>query len=544
MNIFAQNYELIIQAKDSSNTTILASIPYEKQHLSKESVLLEIDTISNKLSKFGYINYQYKTSTIDSVFNCVFTLHKKIELVRIYYTENTIEKEFLKEISLTVTDRYFEIPLTEVEDALNSIIEHFENLGHSFSNISLSNLVQKETILTAELNLSISNKRTIDNVVIKGYPEFPKKYLKHYLKIKPNTPFNLNSIEDLYNLTNTIPFVSQIKKPEVLFTKDSTTLFLYLKKKSNSNFDGIIGFSNEDSNGKIKFNGYLDLELNNILNKGESFRINWENSQRKNSSLKLAFGSPYIFNTKLNLDGSFSIFKQDSLFINTNGIVKLGYNINHNNTINIKGATEKSNLSSSSNTIYDVDNYKKNMFGVSYVFRILEKPIYINRYKFLVDAGYLTGTRKSENLKTQQNSIDFFIEYTSHLNTRNSIFIKSQTKLLNTTTLFENELFRIGGINSIRGFDENSIRTPKFIVTNIEYHYRVNTNSYLYTITDVAILENINTETTTQLYGLGLGYYLSTKNTILNLSYAVGKNYKTSFDLNNSKVHIKITYPF
>jgi hypothetical protein len=72
----------------------------------------------------------------------------------------------------------------------------------------------------------------------------------------------------------------------------------------------------------------------------------------------------------------------------------------------------------------------------------------------------------------------------------------------------------------------------------------VNTNSYLYTITDIAILNNINTEETTQLYGLGLGYFLNTKNTILNLSYAIGKNYKSSFDLNNSKVHIKITYPF
>jgi len=544
VNICAQKLELNVYAKETSNIDALKTIPYNKYHSSKKDVFIEIDSISNKLSKLGYINNQFKLTEIDSLINCEFTLHAKIELIRIFYSKNSIDKDYLSQLALNVTDNYFDIPFNAIEKTLNLIVAHFENSGNSFTTVHLSNITEQNQLLTAQLNLNISKKRTINNIVIKGYPEFPKKYLKHYLGIQTNTTFKLNSLNELNERINTIPFINQIKKPEVLFTKDSTSLYLYLKKKSNSSFDGIIGFSNEESSGKLKFNGQLELNLNNILNKGESFYIKWENSQKEISSLKLNFSTPYIFNSKINFNGSFSIFKQDTSYVNTRGNLALGYSLNNNNTITLIGNTEKSNLSSTINTPPNIQNFNKNLLGLSYLFNIVEHPIYTNKYKFNLNTSILIGNRTSNDTKTKQNVLAFTMDYTHHFNFRNAVFIKTTAQILNTKNPFENELFRIGGINSIRGFNEQSIITQKYNVTNLEYQYTLNNNSYIYSITDFAILNNINTSTATQLYGLGLGYYLSTKNTILDFSYAVGSNYNTPFNINNSKVHIKVTYPF
>lgn len=544
MNIYAQKLELNIYAKEASNAALIESIHYSKLHPTKKEALIEIDSVSNKLSKLGYLNNQFKLTELDSLINCEFTLHEKIELIRIFYTKNSIDKDYLSQLAFHVTDNYFDIPFNAVEKTLNLIVAHFENSGNSFTTIHLSNITEQNQLLTAQLNLNISKKRTINNIVIKGYPEFPKKYLKHYLGIQTNTTFNLNSLNNLNERINTIPFISQIKKPEVLFTKDSTTLYLYLKKKSNSNFDGIIGFSNEESSGNLKFNGRLELNLNNILNKGESFYIKWENSQKEVSSLELNFSTPYIFNSKINFNGSFSIFKQDTSYVNTVGNLALGYTINNNNSITLIGNTEKSNLSSTINAPSNIQNFNKNLLGLSYIFNIIEKPEYVNRYKFNLSTSIFIGNRTSDDRKTKQNVLEFKMDYTHHFNFRNAVFIKTTTQILNTKNPFENELFRIGGINSIRGFNEQSILTQKYNVTNLEYQYTLNNNSYIYSITDFAILNNINTNNTSQLFGLGLGYYLNTKNTILNFSYAVGKNYNTPFNINNSKVHIKIGYPF
>ncbi|RXP58599.1 hypothetical protein EC396_05945 [Lutibacter sp. HS1-25] len=523
---------------------VLKKIAYIKKHPNKISALNEVDSISTIITKLGYINNTYLLTEKDSIIDCEFTLNKKIEIIRVYYPENSIDQKILKQLALNTSNSYFDIFFNSIENTIYQLIQYFENSGHPFTSIYLSDISQQNDLLSAKLNLNISSKRTVDNIIIKGYPEFPEKYLKHYLNIKTNETFNINDLTKLSELINTIPFITQIKKPEVLFTKDSTSLYLYLTKKSNSNFDGIIGFSNEDNRSSIQFNGYLDLNLNNVLNKGESFGIHWENTQDLNSSLKLNFNSPYIFNSNFIFNGSFSIFRQDSSYVNTNGHIKLGHEINQKNLITLTGSNEKSNLSSTSNTSNNTNSFTKKMLGVSYTFNIPEKSIYNNRYKFYVDTGFLIGNRKSENSKTQQNIFELSANYIANLNTRNSILLKTTTQLLNTSNPFENELFRIGGINSIRGFNEQSILTSKYNITTIEYHYLTNKTSYLYTITDLAILNNINTQTTTQIYGVGLGYFLTTKRTILNLSYAVGSNYDTSFNINNSKIHIKITYPF
>ncbi len=49
------------------------------------------------------------------------------------------------------------------------------------------------------------------------------------------------------------------------------------------------------------------------------------------------------------------------------------------------------------------------------------------------------------------------------LNSKNSIFIKNQSYYLQSDSYVINELYRFGGINSIRGFNENSLDIEKNI---------------------------------------------------------------------------------
>ena len=401
-SIHAQNFELKVHTKDSSNAYILKTIAYVKIHTTKKSVLNEIDSISNKLTLIGFINNNYTINEKDLVVSCVYTLNKKIKTIRIHYNSPYLKNSFFEKIATNHTNTYFEVPLNNIERTLNLIIEHFEDLGYSFTTISLKNLVQQNEILTAQLNLEISEKRTINKVIVKGYSKFPKKYLNQYLDLKQHTVFNKNTLNNLHELINTIPFISQIKKPAVLFTKDSTTLFLYLKKKSTSKFDGIIGFSNEENSTKLKFNGYLDLYLNNIFNKGESFGLNWKNNGGDTQTLNLEFNSPYILNSKFSAAGEFSIFKQDSTYITTKSQLKINYDIDRNNIVNATLSDEHSDLSSFPNTTSGVKTFKKNFIGISYTYKLPSKLQQFTTPKFLINIAYLKGNRIIENSKSDQ----------------------------------------------------------------------------------------------------------------------------------------------
>ena len=544
VTLYSQDFELQISTKDSVHNSVLKKIPYNILHKEPETIFKEADIISKKLALSGYINNTYTINKKNTLYKCIYTLNKKIDSIRIYYSNTLLDESILNKITTKSTNTYFEISTSAIDASLNNIVAYFETKGASFTNASLQNLSQQGNILSAQLQLNISEKRKINTIVIKGYTDFPKKQLKHYLNLKKHSIFNINSLKSINEQINAIPFVTQQKEPAVLFTKDSTTLFLYLKKKATSKFDGVIGFSNNENSNKLTFNGYLDLTLNNILNKGESFGLNWKNNGGDTQTLTIGFETPFIFNTKFSTSGDFSIFKQDSTYVNTKTQLKVKYHLNSTNFINGLISTKSSNIISTQNTLSSIDEFKNTFIGLSYTYYKPSNSQYNNSSKLFLNAGYQLGTKTMLQIKSNQAKVQLSAAYNFNLNSKNTILLKSTNEYLNASNLLQNELFRIGGSSIMRGFDEQSIATSKYSVNTIEYHYNVSQGTQIYTITDVAFILDDFTSTEKQLYGIGLGYFFNTNNRIINLSYVTGKTNQSTFNLNNSKLHIKITYLF
>lgn len=540
ISVDAQSFELKIYSKKSTLEKDLDSILFKNTYLNKYDIYKVVDSISYDFALKGFINNSYSIKEKDTVINCFFTLNTKIDSVRIFYDQKLIAANFIKTISNDYTENYFEVHTPEIQKTLNAVSQYFETKGFSFSKVSLNNLILKNNKIEADLDLEVSTKRRIDAIFIKGYDDFPKKYLKHYLDIDANKIFNYRSLLKTQELINTIPFITQIKNPEVLFTKDSTTLFLYLKKKSISSFDGIIGFSNEQKSKKIKLNGHLNLLLNNIFNNGESIRLNWRNTGNEINILKLSLNTPYILRSKFSAFGSFNIFKQDSTYTNTNNELKLNYSFNRNQSLSSVFNFENSNTSTPQNTL-NFKNYNKIFTGISYSYL---PAIIQNKNHFNLVLSYLIGSRTTKQLKSKQNKAQFYLEYLIRLTQKNNILIKNSSELLNASEILENELITIGGVNSIRGFDEFSIPTSKYSITNIEYQFYTNNTNYVYTIADFAFVKNDFLGIKNNLLGIGLGYSFKSNKSIINFGYAIGKTNNQAFKINNAKIHIKFSSYF
>jgi hemolysin activation/secretion protein len=105
-------------------------------------------------------------------------------------------------------------------------------------------------------------------------------------------------------------------------------------------------------------------------------------------------------------------------------------------------------------------------------------------------------------------------------------------------------LYRCGGINSIRGFNENSLQANVFSGIMAEYRFLLAPNLYLHSITDYGYLQDKTSATTEKLLGLGFGFGLFTKNGFFNLMYANGSTSDQSIKLSNSIVHISFKTNF
>ena len=487
----------------------------------------------------GFLNNRLDTVLKkDSIYNAFFTLGNSTKTIRIYYDNNLITKELLASISQHVKEGFFEVELNLVSNILTSIASFYEKKGDAFAEVYLTNISVENNSLRSQLIIKKSNIRTIDKVVIKGEADFPKAFVKHYFNINNSTIFSRKKLLNISNQIKALPFVDQAKPSEVLFTKDSTFLYIYVKKKKSNKFDGLLGFSSTETNNSIQFNGYLDLVLNNIFKGGESITLNWKNNGNNRQFFNFNIETPYIFNSSITPSIGLNIYKQDSTFINTKMTIDLNYAINYRNKVGISYISESStNLLD--NPITNLDNYASNLYGIIYNYTILSNN-FLYPTKFNLNLNAYNGIRKATELRNNQTRFNVDVQYIMNLNLKNSIFFRSSNGILISDNFLTNELFRIGGVNSIRGFNEESIFASFYTIANIEFRYATNRLSYLYTISDVGFIQNELEDINQKIYSLGLGYTFNTNFGQLSLSYALGKLDNLPFNFNDSRFHLKI----
>ncbi|RYJ50801.1 hypothetical protein DR871_014990 [Flavobacterium petrolei] len=553
-NSSAQNLYLQIIGGSTSETRTIDSISYLRKHKNTKSIQDEISEISSKLSKIGYIdnNLSDLRKANDSSYVTKLNLGKKIKFIHIYIGSDELLNNT---ITLTQKNNNIELPYPDTDSFLKETIQKLEQKGYALATLKLINIKRDNNTLYADLKFESNKKRKLNSLIIQYSDntqsnKFPKGHLTQVNKKYQNSIFNQKTVEEIYSDFNKFGFVNQIKYPEILFTNDTTKVFVYLEKKNSNTFDGFLGFSN-DVNSKLTLNGYLDVTLENILAIGEQLSIFWKSDGNDQKTFKAQIEIPYLLKTPIGLKAQIQLFRQDTTFQNTKTAIDLSYFANYNTRIYLGyQSTESSDIQNSNNSsISDFNN--------SYLTSSFEhtKPdsnnnIFPVKSRFLTSVGI--GKRNSnikfENSENRQFFVNIQATHTLYLNKRNSINLNSQNYYLRSSNYIINELFRFGGFKSVRGFTENSLQA--YFITSIltEYRYILSSNLYIHSILDYCLYKNktgLETSDKTQnLIGVGLGVGLQTKNGLLKLAVANGTAKNQQFKISKSLVHISYNVKF
>lgn len=540
-NISAQDFYLKIIGQTEKETKTIDSISYVLKHKNAKSVLDENNSFYENLTKKGYLESQllenFKLN--DSTFYFKYDLGKKINYARIYIgvksQENIAGNYNVKNDTLV-------IPYEETEPFLIATLKKLETNGFSMAKVKLVNIQKSNNFLTADLSITTEIKRQVNDIVINGYDKFPEGHKKNIVRMYRNKVFNQKNLDKLYNDFEKFRFVKQSKYPEILFTKDSTKIYVYLEKTKPNTFDGYVGFTNDETK-KVIFSGYVDLVLNNILNSGEKLSLYWKSDGQDQKTFNLGIELPYIFKSPLGIKAELNIFKQDSTFQNTKTALNLGYYFNYNTRLYLGyQSTESSDIQNvNTSTLSDFDN--------SYITTTLEYLDFKNDdflfpEKTSFDLKIGTGKRDTKLISDSQFFGSLFAKHNFYLNAKNIVNIKSQNFYLQSGNYIVNELQRFGGINSIRGFNENSLQGNLFSSILSEYRYVLTPNLYVHSIIDYGYLQDKTADSNQNLLGLGFGFGLLTKNGLFNIVYANGSTNDQAIKLSNSIVHISFKANF
>lgn len=538
---FGQQLYLKIEGATQDQTKTIDSLEYKKSFSNATGVLDEANLFSKKLLQAGYLEQQLieNKKTNDSVFSYQYNIGAKTNFIHIYIGRNLkVENWNLHPIK----NDSIKLPFGESEAFLNYAIKKLESEGFAMAKAQLKNIKKHNHYISADLIITSDKKRQLNDIVINGYDKFPEGHKKNLKRLFKKRTFNQENLEKLYKDIAQFQFVKQTKYPEILFTKDSTKVFVYLEKAKSNSFDGFIGFTN-DENKKLIFNGYLDLTLNNAMNSGEKLALYWKSNGMDQKTFRVGAEIPYVFKSPIGMKVQLNIFKQDSTFQNTHTAIDFGYYFNYNTRLYLGYQSAESSDIKNTNTVL-LSDFKNKFYTSNFEFIAYKEDDYLFPDKSNINIKLGTGSRNSKFQSNNQFFGSVNLSHNFYFNQKNIINIKSFNYYLQSDDYITNELYRFGGINSIRGFNENSLQGNTFSSLLTEYRLVLSPSIYLHSIMDYAYFQDKTTNLNGNLLGLGFGFGLLTKNGLFNFVYANGSSKDQAVQLSNSVVHISLKASF
>lgn len=442
------------------------------------------------------------------------------------------------------------------------LIKYYEDRGFPFAEVQLTDMKLVNDSISASLFLDAHQEFRIDSIVVKGKSKIKANYLKNYLGIKTKDRYNESKIGLISTRLREIPFVNEVNKPQVVFNEGKASIYVFLDRKRASQFDGILGILPDNENpGEVLITGEIQLKLLSAFNRGELIDISWRKMQARTQNLNIQLSYPFLFNTPFGLDGTFELYKRDSLFLNLKGIIGIQYHLVGNDYIKVfadirsTDILARSLLQSSQNLRPDNVDSRTQLYGFGYRMQRLDYRLNPRKgFDLYVEASAGTkkilfdseiGEERYTGLKENSFQLNATLNAAYYIPIPNRSTVKIGVKggMIQNANLFESEMFRIGGLKSLRGFDEESIFANLYAVGTIEYRFLLNLDSYIFIFADGAYYENraINRRITDRPIGFGLGISFSTKIGVFSLTYALGKQFDNPIDARAGKIHFGIT---
>lgn len=452
----------------------------------------------------------------------------------------------------------------KISSWMETILKNCENNGYPFANVRLTNVQQVNNEYAADLELNKNKLVRIDSIIIKGNATIAPVYIYNYIDIKEGSIYDESKLIRISTRLKELAFVTELKPNQLLFTENITKLYIYLDNKKASQFDGVIGFLPDENNeGKLNLTGEVHLKLQNSLQRGEVIEFNWKQLPNKTQDLKIHLLYPFLLNTPFGIDGNLSIYRRDSTYTDVIKNLGIQYSISGNNYLKAFINDKQSDLQSSKGlenitVLPDYADISILSYGATFHFEKLDYRL--NPKKgYAVEFTGSTGNRKIkkntdinpiayDSLKLQSVTYEGAISADFYLSLGGKSVLNLGTKsgIVYNDRLFTNELFRIGGLKSLRGFDEESIYASTFSIGKIEYRFLLEQNSFLFAFINGAYYENksrnFNLKDTP--FGFGAGMNFETRIGIMSISYALGKQFSNPVYFRNAKIHFGIVNYF
>jgi translocation and assembly module TamA len=529
------------------------------------SPISELTRMVNTLHKGGYLS-----ASVDSIFYEGRNITAYL-LIGDRYEWSSLRKGNVNDLVLEKTgfkEKFYRNEIFSFQDFASleqKIIQYSENHGFPFASVALDSMRIESNTIYGVLNYKQGPLILFDTLEVQGKSRIKRKYLAKQLRIIAGQPFNQEKIANIGRLIRELPFLTQSREPVIVFNRNKAKVTVFIEDRKTNQMDGIIGFlPNSTTNNKLLVTGEMNINLKNLFGTGKNIQVEWRKFKQQSQMLDLGYLQPKLLGSNMDLSLNMNLLKQDSTFINVNRKLTLIQNLNGRGKVSFFTGLKTSRQLLSANVIDSASlpsfgNFDYYTYGIGYNWNNLN-DIFYPRQGWAISIQGTVGNKRIRTSNTVNegiyknllvNSIQFSFNagIEKYFKTsRNGVLLArlNAGSLFNNNNIFLNDLYRIGGLKTLRGFNENNFFASKYSVATLEYRLYTDETSYLLLFYDQGYVYNqldlLNKEDFPLGFGAGLSF--STPAGIFNFVYSLGASSSQKMSFNLSKIHFGLVSRF
>lgn len=460
----------------------------------------------------------------------------------------------------------------EITRLRQTILREAEDHGYPFAQVKLDSIQWLDDArLSAVLRLDRGPMILLDSVLVQGNATINRRFLGRYLQLFAGQPYSQQRIQAAQRLLRQLPYLQSFAAPKVRFARERARVTFFLNDRRANQFDGILGVvpvTNPAPGGKrVQVTGEVNLALRNIRGGGKSLTLNWRKADASSTALDAVYQHPSLLGSPLELVASFNLVRQANSFVTTRPRLEFAYPTAQRGRVSFFAEFRSSRLLADSTFRLltalppNLDSRFTN-YGLTYGFNSLDDPFFPRRGWNLGlsgAAGNKVITRNADvperlydplKLRTTQFTGSLRLERYTQLGRSATLLARLRADgLYNADRLFENDLFRLGGLTSLRGFTEWQFFVSSYAVATAEYRVFTGDDSYVFLFADQGYYRRDRTPASAaRSYdwpgGAGLGLTFSTGAGLFQFVYAVGRATGQPPSLLRGRIHFGITGRF
>lgn len=543
---------------------VLRQYNFRPAHPDTISAKKEIQALVYRLHQDAYL-----LASADSMYILTDSLHVKLHIGDRFDLAELRNGNLSEGILLESGFReklYRQIPFKPAEyvKLQQRILNYAERSGYPFSSVWLDFIQIKDNQISAALMVEKAFLVTYDSLKIMGGTKTQARFLTRYLQLYPGQPYNKEQIEATQRMLTALPYIRMQRPPVVRFLRDKAQVVYFLEDRQANQIDGIVGFLPDPGrrDNKLLITGEANLNIRNISGTGKSLGLQWRRVGRGSVILNGEYVHPNIFGTPFEIGAGFNLLKQDSTFITMQPRLQVAYNTFKYGQLSFFGEWRNSRLLSEAPMQrlqnLDLADARTTSYGINYLWNNLddfyfpkrglltELQLSAGRKQLLRNAALEQSFYDTLDVNTTQLSLALRLEKFTKLGRNGTLLTRLRSEALLNNQIFLNDMYRLGGLTTIRGFDDFFFFASSYAISTLEYRLYTDTDSYVLLFYDQGYyrseLESFRTRD--MPYGLGGGISFSTGAGIFQLVYSVGQSAQQQLGLKNSKIHFGITSKF